>query len=219
VDLAWSQLYALNLAPARAEFERIMGASPGNLEATFGLGATAYLQGDWALAEKSFDKLLPRAPETAQSWDKWSHLMDKLGWAAFHQKKFDKALHAFDWLRTYNTQTPYAAPLSGMGWALLGKERPGQAQDLFTRSLTIFPRNLTAMLGMTKLKKASESYEENMDDEPEPEPQPKRKSKKAKKAAAADEQPPAKKAKKKAPAEEPEPARKSKKAKKQAVGA
>lgn len=181
VDLAWSQLYALNLDPARAEFERILGATPGNLEAEFGLGATAYLQGDWALAEKVFDKLLPRAPETAPSWDKWSHLMDKLGWAAFHQKKYDKALHAFDWLRTYNAQTPYAAPLSGMGWALLGKEHPGQAQDLFTRSLGIFPRNLTAMLGMTKLRKASESYEEDMDDEPEPAPAPKVKSKKSKK--------------------------------------
>ncbi|MBU1041404.1 MAG: tetratricopeptide repeat protein [Proteobacteria bacterium] len=183
VDLAWSQLYALNLDPARAEFERILGAAPGNLEAAFGLGATAYLQGDWVLAENSFDKLLPRAPETAPSWDKWSHLMGKLGWAAYHQKKYDKALHAFDWLRTYNAQTPYAAPLSGMGWALLGMEHPGQAQDLFTRSLTIFPRNLTAMLGMTKLRKASESYEEDMDDEPEPAPTPKAKSKRSKKKA------------------------------------
>lgn len=214
VDLAWSQLYALNLDPARAEFERILGTAPGNLEAAFGLGATAYLQGDWALAEKAFDKLLPRAPETAPSWDKWSHLMDKLGWAAFQQKKFDKALHAFDWLRTYNAQTPYAAPLSGMGWALLGKEHPGQAQDLLTRSLAIFPRNLTAMLGMTKLRKTSESYEEDMDDEPEPTPPPKRKSKKSKRAQA-DDEPSKKKSKKKAATvESAEPEKKVQKSKK-----
>ena len=216
VDLAWSQLYALNLAPARAEFERVLGATPANLEAQFGLGATAYLQADWSLAEKSFEKLLPRAPATSQSWDKWSHLMDKLGWAEFHQKKFDKALHAFDWLRTYNTLTPYAAPLAGMGWALLSKEHPGQAQDLFTRSLAIFPRNLTAMLGMTKLRKASESYEEDMDDDPEPAPPPKRKSKKSKKAQD-DEPAPAKKSKKKAASAEPtEPEKKVKKSKKKA---
>ena len=107
--------------------------------------------------------------------------MDNLGWAAHHQGKFDKALHAFDWLRTYNTQTPYAAPLAGMGWALLSKEHPGQAQDLFTRSLTIFPRNLTAMLGMTALRKASDAYEENMDDEPDLPPPTKHKSKRSKK--------------------------------------
>lgn len=215
VDLAWSQLYALNLAPARAEFERILGANPANLEAEFGLGATAYLQADWATAEKSFDKILPRAPETAPSWDKWSHLMDKLGWAAFHQQKYDKALHAFDWLRTYNTETPYAAPMSGMGWALLRKGHPGQAQDLFTRSLTIFPRNLTAMLGMTTLKKSSESYEEDMDDEPEPEPLPKVKSKRSKKKIQAEEPAPTKKkskvSKKKAQADEPEPTKKKSK--------
>ncbi len=232
-DLAWSQLYALNLAPARAGFERILASTPGNMEALFGLGATAYLQADWALAESSFDKLLPRAPSTAQSWDKWSHLMDKLGWAAFHQKKFDKALHAFDWLRTYHPEAPYAAPLSGMGWALLGLDHPGQAQNLFTRSLTIFPRNLTAMLGMTALKKAPETDEEDMDDEPEPLPV-KKKSKKSKKAdvaaepakkskkKAADNAEPEKKAKtskKKAQAEEPAPAeKKSKKAKKKAEG-
>jgi len=210
LDLAWSQLYALNLAPARAAFERLLGVAPGNLEALFGLGATAYLQADWALAESCFDKLLPRAPQTAPSWDKWSHLMDKLGWAAYHQKKFDKALHAFDWLRTYNTETPYAAPLSGMGWALLGKEHPGQAQNLFMRSLTIFPRNLTAMLGMTTLKKASDSYEEDMEDEPEPPPPPKRKARKSKKAASDDEPAPAKKSKKKAtPAKADEPAKKT----------
>ncbi|MDQ7836149.1 MAG: tetratricopeptide repeat protein [Humidesulfovibrio sp.] len=216
VDLAWSQLYALNLAPARAEFERILAASPNKIGAQFGLGATAYLQADWALAEKSFDKLLPRAPETSPSWDKWSHLMDKLGWAAYHQKKYDKALHAFDWLRTYNAQTPYAAPLSGMGWALLGLEHPGQAQNLFTRSLAIFPRNLTAMLGMTKLKKASESYEEDMDDEPEPTPPPKRKSKKSKKSNAEDEQPATAKKKSKKKAKDDEPAKKSKTSKKKA---
>ena len=180
-DLAWSQYYALNLAPARAGFERILATSPGDLEALFGLGATAYLQGDWTLAESCFDKLMPRAPQTAPSWDKWSHLMDKLGWTAYHLKKYDKALHAFDWLRTYHPETPYAAPLSGMGWALFAKGKPGPAQDLFTRSLTIFPRNLTAMLGMTALKKAPETDEEDMDDEPEPLPV-KKKLKKSKRA-------------------------------------
>jgi tetratricopeptide (TPR) repeat protein len=217
VDLAWSQLYALNLAPARAEFERILSTSPDNLEAEFGLGATAYMQGDWARAENSFDKLLPRAPQTAPSWDKWSHLMDKLGWAALHQKKFDKALHAFDWLRTYNNETPYAAPLSGMGWALLSKGQPAQAQNLFTRSLTIFPRNLTAMLGMTSLSKSPESYEEDMDDEPEPAPPPKVKSKRSKKKTQDDEPAPAKKSKKKAaPAEDAKPDKKTKTSKKKA---
>ena len=49
VDLAWSQLYALNLPAARAGFEKILGSSPGSQEALFGLGATAYLQADWAL--------------------------------------------------------------------------------------------------------------------------------------------------------------------------
>jgi len=168
VDLSWSQLYALNLPAARAGFERILASSPASMEALFGLGATAYLQADWALAESCFDKLLPRAPLTSPSWDKWSHLMDKLGWSAYHQQKYDKALHVFDWLRTFHPETPYASALGGMGWALLGKGQPQQAQALFMRSLNIFPRNLTAMQGMTALKKAPETDDEDMDDEPAP---------------------------------------------------
>jgi tetratricopeptide (TPR) repeat protein len=159
------------------------------------LGATAYLQGDWALAESCFDKLMPRAPLTAPSWDKWSHLMSKLGWSAYHLKKYDKALHAFDWLRTYHPETPYAAALGGMGWALMGMGQPRQAQTLFIRSLNVFPRNLTAMQGLTALKKAPETDEEDMDDEPEPEPRPRRKAKTAAKAAKATSKAPAKAAK------------------------
>lgn len=233
-DLIWSQLYALNLPAARAGFERILTGDPGNQEALFGLGATAYLQADWALAESCFDKLMPRAPLTSRSWDKWSHLMDKLGWSAFHQKKLDKALHAFDWLRTYHPETGYAAPLGGMGWALFMKGKPDQAQMLFTRSLTIFPRNLTAMRGMTALKKAPETDEQDADFDDDPPPPPKRKGKKKaavqdeepapakkKKKAAQDEQPaqPEKKAEKKSrkkAAEEPAPAQPEKKARKKA---
>jgi len=183
VDLNWSQLYALNLPAARAGFERVLATAPGNVEAIFGLGATAYLQADWALAESCFDKLLPRAPQTAPSWDKWSHLMDKLGWSAYHQHKYDKALHAFDWLRTYHPETPYAAALAGMGWALMGKDQPRQAQQLFMRSLNIFPRNLTAMQGMTALKKSPETDDEDMDDEPTPEVRTKSRKGKAAKSA------------------------------------
>ncbi|SNS10478.1 Tetratricopeptide repeat-containing protein [Humidesulfovibrio mexicanus] len=182
MDLSWSQLYALNLPAARSGFERILAGGPGGLEALFGLGATAYLQGDWALAENCFDRLLPRAPLTGASWDKWSHLMDKLGWSAYHQHQYDKALQSFDWLRTYHPETPYAAALGGMGWALLAKGQNQEAQTLFLRSLGIFPRNLTAMQGMIALKKAPETDEEDMDDEPEPQIAPKRKGKKAKAA-------------------------------------
>lgn len=207
-DLTWSQLYALNLPAARAGFERILGRDPGNLEALFGLGATAYLQADWALAESCFDKLMPRAPLTSRSWDKWSHLMDKLGWSAFHQKKSAKALHAFDWLRTYHPETGYAAPLGGMGWALFQQGKPDQAQMLFTRSLNIFPRNLTAMRGMTALKKAPETDEQDADFDDDPPPPPRKKSKKSKKQAADEDDPAPAKKKKQAQAE---PAKKAKK--------
>ncbi|MDR3639826.1 MAG: tetratricopeptide repeat protein [Humidesulfovibrio sp.] len=168
VDLSWSQLYALNLPAARAGFERILGTAPANMEALFGLGATAYLQADWPLAESCFDKLLPSAPPTSPSWDKWCHLMDKLGWSAYHQQKYDKALHVFDWLRTFHPDSPYAAALGGMGWALLAKGQPQQAQGLFMRSLNIFPHNLTAMQGMTTLRKDPETDAGDMDDEPAP---------------------------------------------------
>ncbi len=142
--------------------------------------------------------------------------MGKLGWAAYHQKKFDKALHAFDWLRTYHPETPYAAPLAGMGWALFSKGQLGPAQNLFIRSLTLFPRNLTAMLGMTALKKAPETDEEDMDDEPEPPPPPKKKAKKSQ-AAVAEKPTSAKKAQKKTePAEQGAPGKKTKKSAQQA---
>jgi tetratricopeptide (TPR) repeat protein len=200
LDLSWSQLYAMNLPAARAGFERILATAPGSMEALFGLGATAYLQGDWALAESCFDKIMPRAPLSGSSWDKWCHLMDKLGWSAYHQKKYDKALHAFDWLRTYNQEKPFATALGGMGWALLGKGQGQQAQNLFMRSLNIFPRNLTAMQGLTYLKKAAETDEEDMDDEPEPVVRPAKKKGKASQAARAerddDERPSKKKSKK-----------------------
>jgi len=187
VDLSWSQLYALNLPAARAGFERILATSPASLEALFGLGATAYLQADWALAESCFDKILPRAPQSGPSWDKWCHLLDKLGWSAYHQQDYDKAMQAFDQLRTYNPETPYAAALGGLGWTLLGKGQAQQAQPMFLRSLTAFPRNLTAMQGMTALKKAPETDDEDMDDEPEPVVKPKKKAKAAKKSKAVQE--------------------------------
>jgi len=180
VDLSWSQLYALNLPAARAGFERILATSPASLEALFGLGATAYLQADWALAESCFDKIVPRAPQSGASWDKWCHLLDKLGWSAYHQQDYDKAMQAFDQLRTYNPETPYAAALGGLGWTLLGKGQAQQAQPMFMRSLIAFPRNLTAMQGMTALKKAPETDDEDLDDEPEPVVKSKKKSKAAK---------------------------------------
>lgn len=227
-DLTWSQLYALNLPAARAGFERILATDPGNMEALFGMGATAYLQGDWPLAESCFDKLLPRAPLNSRSWDKWSHLMDKLGWSAFHQQKWDKALHAFDWLRTYHPESPYAAALAGMGWALLKNDQHGQAQMLFSRSLTIFPRNLTAMSGMTALKKAPETDEQDADIDDDPPPPVKKSKKSAKAKKAQDDDPaPAKKSSKKTakvttstkttsakPKAEPTPAKAKKAAKK-----
>jgi len=168
VDLSWSQLYALNLPAARAGFERILAGSPSSMEALFGLGATAYLQADWKLAESCFDKLLPHAPLTSPSWDKWCHLMDKLGWSAYHQHEYNKALHVFDTLHTFHPETPYAAALGGMGWAMLGKGQAQQAQNLFVRSLKIFPRNLTAVQGMTALQKSPEGEDEDFDDEPTP---------------------------------------------------
>jgi tetratricopeptide (TPR) repeat protein len=167
-DLSWSQLYALNLSAARTGFTHILGTAPADMGALFGLGATAYLQADWPLAESCFDKLLPRAPLSSPSWDKWAHLMDKLGWSAYHQQKYDKALHVFDQLRAFHPDSPYAAALGGMGWTLLAKGQPQQAQGMFMRSLNIFPRNLTAMQGMTALKKAPETDDGDMDDEPTP---------------------------------------------------
>jgi len=207
LDLAWSQLYALNLPAARAGFERILKASPGSLEAQFGLGATGYLQADWQLAESCFDKLLPRAPLTSPSWDKWSHLMDKLGWAAYHQKKYDKALHAFDWLRTYHPETPYAAALAGMGWSLMAKDKPAQAQNLFLRSLKIFPRNLTAMQGLIAMKKDVETDEGDLD-EPEPAVVQKSRHKKSSKLSRAERED------REAQAERPSKSKKGKKSKK-----
>lgn len=166
VDLSWSQLYALNLPAARAGFERILGGSPSSMEALFGLGATAYLQADWATAEHCFDKLLPRAPLTSPSWDKWCHLMDKLGWSAYQQHKYNKALHVFSQLRDFHPDTPYAEALDGMGWALMGKGQDKQAENLFARSLNIFPRNLTAVQGMLAMQRSPEGEDEDYDVEP-----------------------------------------------------
>ncbi len=163
VDLSWSQLYAVNLPAARSGFERILVGSPASMEALFGLGATAYLQADWATAENCFGKLAARAPLSSPSWDKWCHLLDKLGWSAYQQHKYNKALHVFSQLRDLH-EPPYAEALDGMGWAHMGKNQDKQAERLFARSLNIFPRNLTAVQGMLAMQRSPEGEDEDYDE-------------------------------------------------------
>ncbi|PKN76612.1 MAG: hypothetical protein CVU52_03950 [Deltaproteobacteria bacterium HGW-Deltaproteobacteria-10] len=152
-SLGWSYYYQYNYDKAKFHFNKILKADAGNRDALLGIGTIAYVLGDWNQAIDSFNKLLPGIASTAATWDKYSYMLDNLGWSYYYTKQYDKALETFRRLEKYHPNAVYIAPLNGEGWCELMKGNKAEAQKLFQKSLKIVPYNYSAEKGMQEINK------------------------------------------------------------------
>jgi tetratricopeptide (TPR) repeat protein len=151
--LAWSYYYQYNYDKAKLHFNKILKADTANRDALLGIGTIAYALGDWNQATDVFSKLLPGIAPTAATWDKYSYMLDNLGWSYYYSKQYDKALETFKRLENYHPNVSYIAPLNGEGWCELMKGNKTGAQKLFQKSLKIVPYNYSAEMGMKEINK------------------------------------------------------------------
>jgi len=152
-SLGWSYYYQYYYDAAKFHFNKILKADANNRDALLGMGTIAYVLGDLNGAIDSFNKLLPDVAPTAAAWDKYSYMLDNLGWSYFYQKNYDKALEAFKRLTAYHPNVSYIAPMNGEGWCELMKGNKAEAQKLFEKSLKIVPYNYSAEMGMKEINK------------------------------------------------------------------
>ena len=149
--LGWSYYYQYFYAAAKSHFDRMLKSYPGNRDALLGSGTVAYVLGDVKDAAGYYGQLLPGLPATADAWDKWSYMLDNLGWSYYALKDYDKAAETFRRLESYHPQTPYIAPMNGQGWCALQKGDKAGAEKRFRESLKIVPGNYGAEAGMKAL--------------------------------------------------------------------
>ncbi len=64
---------------ARAAYESILGRAPGNVVALLGLGNTAYVQGDFASAERAFREAVRVQPDSAAARNNLAEALAALG--------------------------------------------------------------------------------------------------------------------------------------------
>ncbi len=152
-SLGWSYYYQYYYDAAKFHFNKILKADADNRDALLGVGTIAYVLGDLNSAIDSFKKLLPVLTPTAASWDKYSYMLDNLGWSYYYQKNYDKALETFRRLEAYHPNASYIAPINGKGWCELMKGNKTEAQKLFQKSLKIVPYNYSAEMGMKEINK------------------------------------------------------------------
>ena len=151
--MGWSYFYTYSYNAAKFHFDRLLKADPGNRDALLGLGTVSYVLGEYKDAAGTLGKLVAGIPATADAWDKWSYMLDNLGWSHYFLKDYDKAREAFRRLETYHPKVRYIAPINGMAWTELRKGNKAEAEKIFAASLKIVPGNYSAEAGMRELKK------------------------------------------------------------------
>jgi tetratricopeptide (TPR) repeat protein len=153
VDLGWSYYYNYYYDAAKFHFNRALKADPSDRDAMLGAGTISYVLGDLKSAIEIFGKLTDGIPKTAEYWDKWSYMLDNLGWSYFYSKDYDKALETFKKLEAYHPKIKYIAPINGQAWCLLQTGKKAEAEKLFRESIKIVPGNYSAETGIRSLKK------------------------------------------------------------------
>lgn len=149
--LGWSYYYQYYYDAAKNHFNKVLKADANNQDALLGMGTIAYVLGDWNGAIDAYGKILPNVSATAPVWDKYSYMLDNLGWSYYYQKKYEKALETFKRLAAYHPNISYIAPMNGEGWCELMKGNKAEAQKIFQKSLKIVPYNYGAEAGMKEI--------------------------------------------------------------------
>ncbi len=150
--LGQSHLIWNNFDRAAFHFQMTLKKDGDNQDAILGLAAVSYKQGKFKEAVDQLEKALKKAPQSADTWDKWSVALESLGWSYFNMKEYEKAFAAFKRLAGYNASQPVTAPLNGLGWCELQKNNKKAAEDYFRQSLAIVPGNIGATSGLAALK-------------------------------------------------------------------
>ena len=151
--LGWSYYYNYYYDAAKFHFNRALKSDAADRDAMLGLGTISYVLGDLKASVETFGKLVEGLPKTSESWDKWSYMLDNLGWSYFYSKEYNKALETFRRLEGYYPKMKYIAPVNGQAWCLLQMGNKSEAEKLFRESLKIVPGNYSAEMGIKSLKK------------------------------------------------------------------
>ena len=149
--LGWSYYYQYFYAAAKSHFDRMLKSYPGNRDALLGSGTVAYALGDVKDAAGYYGQLLPGLPATADAWDKWSYMLDNLGWSYYALKDYDKAAETFRRLESYHPQTPVHRSHERAGLVRPPEGDKAGAEKRFRESLKIVPGNYGAEAGMKAL--------------------------------------------------------------------
>jgi len=152
IDLGWSYYYLFDGKAAAFHFDKVLKTDPANADALLGSATLDYVMGQTRAAAEKYEKLLPGVPATAPAWDKWSYMLDNLGWCHYLQKNYDKAAQVFQRLQSYHPDVTYVAPINGLGWGALGAGQKDKAKALFETSLQILPGNASAEAGLAAIK-------------------------------------------------------------------
>lgn len=152
-SLGWGYYYKYQYDAAKLQFNKLLKTDAANRDALLGIGTVAYVLGNFQDAIDTYQKLLPGLAATSTAWDKYSYMLDNLGWSYYYQKKYDNALEAFQKLENYHPTTHYIASINGKGWCELMKGNKEKAQKLFQKSLETVPYNYSAEQGMKEIRK------------------------------------------------------------------
>jgi tetratricopeptide (TPR) repeat protein len=150
--LGWSYYYQYSYDAAKSHFNKILKAEPDNKNALLGMGTIAYVLGDFKGALDYYNKVLPGISKTSPAWDKYSYMLDNLGWCYYYLKNYEKAYEAFKRLEDYHPEISYIAAINGQGWCELMKGDKADAEKLFLKSLKLVPYNYSAELGIKSVR-------------------------------------------------------------------
>ena len=120
-------------------------AQSGNkeLDRLLSEGAAAMSVEDYATAMVDFDKLIERAPQFAEAWNKR---------ATLHYLMGDMQASLDDIDKTLALEPRHFGALAGLGLVNIGLERDEAARDAFQRVLQIDPMNLPARANLKEIQ-------------------------------------------------------------------
>lgn len=144
-------LYLGRLDEADTAFKAAIKKEPGNLRAKVAQGAFAFLKKDYPKAISIYTAHLNELPKQELYFSWPSHALNNLGWSYIYTGKYQEALNTFKLLNAYHPTPYYPQVPDGLGWAYLHLGRKDEAEKAFRQSLSLAPKDQTALDGLARL--------------------------------------------------------------------